>query len=102
MGLYPGLIRCRIWHDTVDAEYTCPSYNWGSEDDEQLVLMNGHGLGVRRSFWDFMATTRKKHAKRPCAFLIDALSIHQNSTDERSHQVAWMSQVYSNAVEVLS
>ncbi|KAF2846396.1 hypothetical protein T440DRAFT_376195, partial [Plenodomus tracheiphilus IPT5] len=97
-----GLIQCNIWHDTVDATYTCLSYVWGSKDDEEFILINGHEFRVRRNLWDFMNIARSKHADRPRNLWIDALSINQHSVAERNHQVAQMGLVYSHAAEVIS
>ncbi|CBX97295.1 hypothetical protein LEMA_P104260.1 [Plenodomus lingam JN3] len=97
-----GLIQCKIWHDTVDATYTCLSYAWGSEDGEQLILLNGNEFRVRKNLWDFMKTAKQKYADQPRSFWIDALSIDQESRTERNHQVAQMGLVYSNGVEVIS
>lgn len=97
-----GLIQCGIWHDTVNTTYTCLSYAWGSEDDEELILVNGSEFSVRRNLWDFLRIAQLRYVDRPRTFWIDALSIDQDSVTERNHQVAQMGLVYSNATEVIS
>jgi hypothetical protein len=97
-----GLIQCQIWHDTVDAAYTCLSYVWGSEKDQQKILINGKTFWIRKNLWDFLRVARTKYASTFPTFWIDALCIDQDLVEEKNHQVAQMGPIYSNAVEVIA
>jgi hypothetical protein len=98
-----GLVQCEIWHDNVNATYDCLSYVWGSDKIQQQVLLNGRLCRVRQNLWDFLRVARTKYASTPPRiFWIDALCIDQDSLYEKTHQVAQMGSIYSNAVEVIS
>lgn len=106
LRILPGLsdtgnIQCEMWHDTIDAKYDCLSYVWGSEQNEQDILVNGQTISVRRNLWDFLGTARTKYAVPPRTFWIDALCINQASITEKDHQVAQMGTIYSKAVQVV-
>jgi len=97
-----GLIQCEIWHDSVEASYTCLSYVWGSEKIQRQILVNGKLFLVRENLYDFMRVAQSKYANPARAFWIDALCIDQDSVHEKNHQVAQMGPIYANAVEVFS
>ncbi|KAH9866593.1 hypothetical protein J1614_008285 [Plenodomus biglobosus] len=97
-----GQIQCNIWHDTVDATYTCLSYVWGSDLNPKAILVNGSTLQVHENLWQFLDVARNKYASKPRTFWIDALCIDQTSFAERGHQVAQMGSIYSKAKDVLT
>jgi hypothetical protein len=97
-----GLLQCQIWHDTVDAAYTCLSYVWGSEKGQRRILINGGVFSIRKNLWDFLQVARTKYASPSHTFWIDALCINQDLVEEKNHQVAQMGPIYRNAVEVIA
>jgi hypothetical protein len=97
-----GLLQCQIWHDTVDAAYTCLSYVWGSEKGPRRILINGGVFSIRKNLWDFLQVARTKYASPSHTFWIDALCINQELVEEKNHQVSQMGPIYRNAVEVIA
>lgn len=97
-----GLIQCEIWHDTIDANYTCLSYVWGSEDNQTDILVNGKPSKCRKNLWDFLDIARTRYAFEAPAFWIDAVCIDQTNIRERNHQVSQMGEIYSRAAAVLA
>lgn len=96
-----GLVQCHIWHDNVEAQYTCLSYVWGSDDDQKIILLNGKSFCVRKNLFDFLSVARTKYANSRRTFWIDAISINQTSIVERNHQVAQMGSIYAKADEAV-
>ena len=97
-----GLVQCEMWHDTVETTYDCLSYAWGSEENEQNILINDQLFRVRKNLWNFLATARTKYAAAQRILWIDALSINQGSISEKNHQVRQMGLIYSKAVRVIA
>ena len=126
-----GIVRCQIRNrriDQIKTKYTCLSYVWGSTDATQRIIINGKPFHVQRNLWDFLhAASCLKARLHPSAstplhrfreglpfdnesyaqnvlrtFWIDALSIDQNNTLERNHQVQQMGQIYSNARDIIA
>lgn len=88
-----GLLQCEIWHATTDAEYTCLSYVWGAEANQETILINGKRLDCRKNLWDFLSVARIKHTSGVKAFWIDAVCIDQTRISERNHQVRQMGDI---------
>ncbi|OAG09457.1 uncharacterized protein CC84DRAFT_1073476, partial [Paraphaeosphaeria sporulosa] len=68
-------IQCQIWHDDIDADYTCLSYVWGSEDDQSAMFVNGKPFLCRKNLRDFLSVARTRYASATPAFWIDAICI---------------------------
>jgi hypothetical protein len=94
-----GLVQCELWQATTDAEYTCLSYQWGSADDDQELIINGKSFPCRRNLSDFLHMARTKHVSTP--LWIDAICIDQESVADRNRQVSQMGQIYFCAQTVL-
>jgi hypothetical protein len=85
------------------------SYVWGSQEKPHAALVrhevSNEYLGsipltqnlrnAIHDLWDADGITSK-------VFWIDQISINQNDNDEKSHQVSAMSQIYLNAVQVIT
>jgi hypothetical protein len=97
-----GLVQCEMWHDTTDAEYTCLSYVWGVESDQQSLFINGKSFVCRKNLWRFLNAARSQFIAEPKVFWIDAICINQASIPERNHQVSQMGKIYSKATDVLA
>jgi hypothetical protein len=96
-----GLIQCQIWHDNIDAQYDCLSYEWGEDGDGQFILLDGEEHWIRRNLLGFLGVARTKYAGSERTLWIDALCIDQSSIAERNHQVAQMGSIYRNAQGVI-
>jgi hypothetical protein len=95
-------IECDIVPTTVDDQYTCLSYVWGTENSGQWILINGKRFWVRQNLWNFLHTARHNSKLTSRQFWIDALCIDQENTSERQHQVQQMGRIYSEATDVIS
>lgn len=95
-----GLIQCALRHSDLDDKYTCLSYEWGTDHDDNQITIDGKIFRVRRNLWDFLSMARKQYYSRP--FWIDALCIDQDNILERNHQVKQMKQIFSQALGVVA
>ena len=108
--------------ETFDLEshptYQALSYEWGSEEDLQIIYIDGKPFTVRKNLHDFFRTMR--HAgfsllldadscpgepdveSGACYFWVDQLCIDQANVSERNHQVSLMADIYSQAERVVS
>lgn len=84
--------------------FHCLSYCWGESGDEEQILLNDRPFRVRKSLHEALWYFRKFQANDPVfkgAFWVDAVCINQGDIDERSAQVARMTQIYSSAVRTI-
>lgn len=85
---------------------TCPgfhalSYEWGIEQDANPIIIDGSCLNIRSNLMTFLHSY-KSVAERRDYIWIDQICIDQESTIEKNHQVGLMSQIYSQADEVIA
>jgi len=94
-------IACRMHVAVLDknTEYTALSYVWGDETLTKKIKINGKTFTIRGNLWDFLHEARRSEFKT-CLW-IDAICIDQTADEERSHQVAMMGDIYSNAGNVV-
>jgi hypothetical protein len=97
-----GLIQCKIWHTTTDAEYTCLSYVWGTEAYQQVICINGKRFSCRKNLWDFLNVARTNDVVDLKAVWIDAVCVDQDNVTERNHQVSQMGDIYARATNVIA
>lgn len=90
--LTDGMVSCELRITTTDAKYTCLSYTWGSEDNQQEILINGLRCPIRRNLWDFLEMARHNYSH--AELWIDAVCIDQTDDAERSRQVQMMMDIY--------
>jgi hypothetical protein len=83
-------------HDNV--EYTALSYMWGEASPTREIFLDNEVFEVRENLWQFLYQARKHSWHN--LFWIDAISIDQQDTQERNHQVALMGSIYSQAAQV--
>jgi hypothetical protein len=77
------------------------SYVWGDPLETRTIEIDGHNLEITKSLYEFLkALTNTRYSNQ--WFWADQISINQNCTEERNHQVAVMSDIYSNAKCVLA
>ena len=72
---------------------------WGSAKPKKQIRVNGQRFYVRRNLWKFLDLARRRNETYP--IWIEAISIDQNSIEERNHQVRMMGDIYQSATEVL-
>lgn len=72
--------------------YETISYCWGDDPSTATLLMNGHTLEVPIS--SAAALRRMRLTSRSRVLWIDAICINQPDLDEKSTQVAKMSEIY--------
>jgi hypothetical protein len=88
-----GLLQCSIQDTTIDAQYICLSYRWGSTTEQHTILVDGKQLQVTKNLHDFLHEARllqKQHFGhvRKRHLTTNAVCIDQSSIVERNHQVA--------------
>lgn len=110
-------VSCELRVASMDDPYIALSYMWGDAEATETIMLNGLPLLIRKNLWDFLHQRRKdQRQSETCQVLnehhrsgavasslwVDALCIKQDSTMERSHQVAMMGQIYSSATSVIA
>lgn len=95
-------IRCQFFKYPLEQcpPYMALSYTWGVPKVHDHILLGRHYIPVRRNLFHFLLQKSKDLARSPRRYefyWIDALSIDQDSTTERNHQVGLMKDIYSNA-----
>jgi len=94
-------ISCEILHCKVsdEVQYLALSYTWGSLIDRQEVYVDDKFVLCTRNLYSAL-----QHLRQPSEDLtlwVDAISIDQNNTDERSQQVRVMRHIYKNAKRLI-
>ncbi|KAK4950640.1 hypothetical protein LTR10_010633 [Elasticomyces elasticus] len=82
-------------------DYTALSYTWGPETEPSHIRLDGRCFLVRKNLYSFLRAARKHQEQSVRWFWVDAISIDQSNNAERTHQVASMSKIYSDAKIVL-
>jgi hypothetical protein len=93
-------------------KYQALSYTWGPPEDgvaeykdceKKPIVMNGHPFPVLPNLMDALCHIRQAwDFTDPVQHIwIDAICINQEDTDERGHQVQFMSEIYHTASQVL-
>ncbi|CZT10743.1 uncharacterized protein RAG0_15124 [Rhynchosporium agropyri] len=101
-------IHCSLEHASLidPGSYIALSYCWGNFDDAKHIYVDGVKHRATVNLVSALQTIRKlKRNTGDGAFTrlwVDALCINQNDSQERSHQVRTMRQIYSRAQEVLA
>lgn len=102
-------LSCTIEHiDVNTSSYSALSYAWGNLEKPFLMIVkdrNGKLEGcvpLTRNLNSAIHDLRGATELQPKTFWIDQISINQEDTIERGQQVTLMSQVYSNALQVIT
>ncbi|KAK5742046.1 hypothetical protein LTR17_003554 [Elasticomyces elasticus] len=77
-------------------DYTALSYAWGSAFELDQIVLDGQEFLVPRNLYSFLRRARNIGGCLGWLW-IDSISINQSNNAERTHQVASMSTIYSNA-----
>ena len=96
-----NIIQCEL--GIVDLKYRPPyealSYVWGNPELCVNIICNGHPKSVTSNLGAALRRLRYQDEER--TFWIDALCINQENSNERSQQVAYMKEIYSQARRVV-
>ena len=87
-----------------ESDYEALSYTWGPPFEDQSlqseqILLSGSEMQITGNL--FHVLKRLRLSDRPRVLWVDAICINQGDVDERSQQVAMMSQIYAGARRVL-
>lgn len=103
LEIFPGergsTIECKLLVGPVGIAYTCLSYQWGTADNDCMVIVNEEPFNVRSNLHSFLVRARYIGIREK--LWIDAICIDQSRVEERNHQVRLMSTIYRNASRVL-
>lgn len=94
-------IQGSLSESSLDDEYQCLSYVWGSDNPTGRAVFNGASMPIRRNLSAFLAEATRHSSCFSDKIWIDAVSINQDDVEEKSKQVAMMWQIYSNAKHVI-
>ncbi|MCJ1276033.1 hypothetical protein MMC21_003838 [Puttea exsequens] len=101
LRLHPGQREDKILCDLEivslkdEPIYVAVSYAWGSEDDQEAILLQGQVCRITRNLEEALRGLRRPN--EPICLWIDAICINQADLNEKSSQVSMMSQIYSKA-----
>lgn len=93
-GQWDDRIDCRLTVTSLEVkpEFEALSYVWGSTIDSEPIVLNGHEIKVSASLTSALRHVRS--TEQPRVMWADAISINQNSIQERNEQVALMKDIY--------
>jgi len=105
LELSPGTsttpIQGRIQEVSLDdpISYDAVSYVWGSPKLSPIIYVNSKAMLVTYNCFQVLENLRDELLPRN--YWIDACCINQTSTDERTHQLGIMGDVYSKAIRTV-
>jgi len=79
--------------------YESLSYVWGSENNKQLIYVDGDEMYVTANL--HMALSHLRHCLLERILWVDAICINQADNDEKGRQVQLMAKIYSKASRVI-
>ena len=94
-------IRCELSTVSLNTRpiYKALSYTWGDANDTVPIMLDGHRFAVTRNLKKALLRLRTLNAETP--IWIDAISINQVDTAERTQQVELMRAIYESTSEVI-
>ncbi|OAL57164.1 HET-domain-containing protein [Pyrenochaeta sp. DS3sAY3a] len=97
-----GQVVCELtpWPMDSAPSYYAISYTWGDPKLCTHIMINGAPLFVRQNCEDVLRQAAFSRASK--YVWVDALCIDQDSTEEKSDQVAIMGQIYRNSAHVFA
>ena len=99
-GCYDDQVRCATAAFPLGSAptYHALSYTWGTENDPELIELNGRPFLIRKNLWCFLRRLRQSDGD--VILWCDMVCIDQNNLAERGHQVRSMGDVYRQASSV--
>lgn len=91
----------RIFNLADAPEYTALSYCWGDKTQSKIIMWNSQRLRVGDNLRQFLLRWARGTERKSDYLWIDQLSIDQSNLKERSHQVAFMGQIYVSATKTI-
>jgi hypothetical protein len=85
-------------HSENTPAYEALSYVWGDPRKAGSIICNGGSLGITSSL---AIALRRLRLTTPRKLWIDQLCVNQDDSDEQSHQVGMMRDIYANAQHVV-
>jgi Heterokaryon incompatibility protein (HET) len=94
-------------HDlSTCGSYVALSYEWGEEEPQIEIKINGQWFLIRHNLWLFLSVIKSKRNSNRwpngLRFWIDAICINQQDVPERNAQVSFMGRIYQQATSVLA
>ncbi|KAF1830797.1 HET-domain-containing protein [Decorospora gaudefroyi] len=101
--LHTDAVHCEIETFDIDTApaYIALSYTWGDPAYSRIIYLDNRPFRVRTNLFDFLCAFRSDNANIYYLW-IDQLCIDQTTTEERSHQVRLMSQIYTRCQFVIA
>ncbi|KAK4546496.1 hypothetical protein LTR36_001713 [Oleoguttula mirabilis] len=89
-------------HDSK-LSYQALSYAWGSREETEEVICDGHAVAVTVNLYAALKRLREKIGQYGVdpTFWADQICIDQDSTDEKSQQVAMMGEIFEKGRRVI-
>lgn len=82
-------------------KFVALSYMWGDSNAQKKILLNGEEFAVTENLLSALLHLRRKNTLEDTLFWIDAISINQDDTNEKSQQVRIMNHIYDRASSVI-
>ncbi|KAJ9611315.1 hypothetical protein H2200_004499 [Cladophialophora chaetospira] len=95
-----GVIQCSLRHAELNSKHVALSYVWGPPEPTRDILIDGKTFNIRDNLWQFLSHECQKRRSRKCSYWIDQISINQEDTIEKNHQVYIMGTIYKSAIQV--
>jgi hypothetical protein len=94
-------IRCTLQNVTMlpSTRYKAVSYTWGPASPTRQILINNSPFTIRENLYHFLKIWQEEGSED--LLWIDQICIDQSNNLERNHQVNYMGQIYSNALQVM-
>ncbi|CAH0031124.1 unnamed protein product [Clonostachys rhizophaga] len=105
LKLHPGTGKLSgelfaVWLDgSAYPQYEPISYCWGSQKDQQVILLDGLTFAIGRNL--YTALKRLRYADSARVLWCDVLCIDQSNTAEKSVQIPLMRQIYQKGSRTL-
>jgi hypothetical protein len=104
-GARSDMIQCNLiveHREDTKNTYDAISYAWGNPNDTIEIICCKQILSITRSLADALRQTRSRNPETSCRLWADAISINQQSSEEKNNQVKQMGRVYQFATQVLA
>lgn len=85
---------------TSKGKFEALSYVCGDETELKTIAINNRPFQVSTNL--LYALKYLRHKSKPRTLWVDAICIHQANEAEKGHQIRFMSEIYSNASQVIA
>lgn len=105
---YDGHLQCELSIVNLSQKpgYKAVSYVWGPSNPVHIIIIGGRQYTIRANLWRFLYMFRlrlqKDDAENDDFLWIDQITIDQSNVSERNHQVQLMTEIFSNAGQVIA